>query len=81
MYNQRQEEFPSDPLTTLDLSVGIEPDSSHWGIDMVAKNVTNAASEDFASPTVDPRFSAFYGAYLAGSNPGRTVMLSAHYKY
>jgi iron complex outermembrane receptor protein len=77
MYAQRQQEFPSAPLTTLDLSAGVETANGRWGVDLVAKNVTNAASEDFASPSVDPRFSAFYGAYLAGSNPGRTVTLSA----
>ena len=78
MFNQRQEEFPSKALTTLDLSAGIEARSQRWGVDLVAKNVTNAISEDFASPSVDPRFSAFYGAYLAGPNPLRTVMLSVH---
>lgn len=81
MFNQRQEEFPSKPLTTLDLWAGIEARSGRWGIDVVAKNVTNAISEDFASPSVDPRFSAFFGSYLAGPNPLRTVMLSAHVKY
>lgn len=81
MFNQRQEEFPSKALTTLDLSAGIESRSGRWGVDVVAKNVTNAISEDFASPSVDPRFSAFYGSYLAGPNPLRTVMLSLHASY
>lgn len=81
MFNQRQEEFPSKPLTTLDLWAGIETHDKHWGVDIMAKNVTNAISEDFASPSVDPRFSAFYGSYLAGPNPLRTVMISAHVNY
>ncbi|MFI4933675.1 MAG: TonB-dependent receptor [Caulobacterales bacterium] len=81
MFNQRQNEFPSAALTTLDLSAGIQSVDEHWGLDLVAKNVTNAASQDFASPSVDPRFGAFYGAYLAGPNPGPTVTLSAHFKY
>ena len=81
MFNQRQEEFPSKPLTTLDLSAGVETRDGRWGLDVVAKNVTNAISQDFASPSVDPRFSAFFGSYLAGPNPLRTVMVSIHTKY
>lgn len=81
MFNQRQEEFPSRALTTLDLWAGVDARNGRWGVDIMAKNVTNAISEDFASPSVDPRFSAFFGSYLAGPNPLRTVMLSAHVKY
>jgi iron complex outermembrane receptor protein len=81
MFNQDQELFPSAPLTTLDLQAGIETSDKRWGMDVVAKNVTNAISQDFASPSVDPRFGAFYGAYLAGPNALRTVMISAHFKY
>ncbi len=81
MFNQRQEMFPSDALTTVDLSVGIEPTDAHWGVELVVKNVLNKIAEDFASPSVDPRFSAFYGAYLAGPTPTRTVELSMSTKY
>jgi iron complex outermembrane receptor protein len=81
MFNQRQEEFPSRSLTTLDLSAGIQGSSNHWGIDLIAKNVTNAIAEDFASPSVDPRFGAFYSAYLAGPNQLRTVMLMGRVNY
>ena len=81
MFNQRQEMFPSDALTTVDLSVAIVPENHHWGMQLAVKNLFDKVSEDFASPTVDPRFSAFYGAYLAGSTTTRTVMLSASAKY
>jgi iron complex outermembrane receptor protein len=81
MFNIRQEEFPSPSLLTLDLTMGIESPTKRWGIDLVAKNVTNAISQDAASPSVDPRFAAFYGAYLAGPNPLRTIMLSVHMSY
>lgn len=81
MFNERQNEFPSKPLTTLDLWAGIETRDKRWGIDIVGKNVTNAISEDFASPSVDPRFSAFFGSHLAGPNPLRTVMISVHANY
>jgi iron complex outermembrane receptor protein len=81
MFNQDQEMFLSQPLTTLDLQAGLETADKRWGVDIVAKNVTNAISEDFASPSVDPRFTAYYGSYLAGPTPLRTVMLSVHCKY
>ncbi len=81
MFNQRQEQFLSPALTTLDLTAGIAARGGRYGVDIVAKNVTNAISQDFASPSVDPRFNAFYGAYLAGPNQLRTVMVSFHVKY
>lgn len=81
MFNQRQQQFYSPKLTTLDLTIGIQSSNKQWGFDLVGKNVTNSISQDFASPSVDPRFGAFYGAYLAGPNPLRTIMLSAHFKY
>jgi len=81
MYNQRQELFPSKALTTLDLSVGLQSSDDRWGIDLIGKNVTNSISQDFASPSVDPRFAAFYGAYLAGPNALRSITLSVHFKY
>ena len=81
MFNQRQEMFPSDALTTVDLLVGIEPSDAHWGAELSVKNAFDKIAEDFASPSVDPRFSTFYGAYLAGPTPTRTVELSMSAKY
>lgn len=81
MFNQRQELFPSEALTTLDLSIGLQSSDERWGIDLVGKNVTNSIAEDFASPSVDPRLAAFYGAYLAGPNALRSITLSVHFKY
>jgi iron complex outermembrane receptor protein len=81
MYNQRQDEYYSPALTTLDLTAGFRPPESHFSFDILAKNVGNAISQDFASATVDPRFSAFYGAYAASPNRLRTVMMSISYKY
>jgi hypothetical protein len=45
-------------------------------MDLAVKNAFDRIAEDFASPSVDPRFSAFYGAYLAGPTPTRTIELS-----
>lgn len=75
MFNQRQEMFPSAALTTVDLLARFEDADASWGVEVAVKNVLNRISEDFASPSVDPRFGAFYGAYLAGPTPTRTIQL------
>ena len=81
MFNQRQEMFRSEALTTVDLSVRVEPTDGHWGVELAVKNALDRIAEDFASPSVDPRFSAFYGAYLAGPTPTRTIELSMSARY
>lgn len=81
IYNQRQEQFPSKALTTVDLTSGIATEDGRWAIDLQVKNIFNEIAQDFASPSVDPRFGAFYGAYLAGPSPSRTILLSARVKY
>jgi iron complex outermembrane receptor protein len=81
MYNTRQEQNFSKSLTTLDLSAGIQAADGSWGIDLVAKNVTNSVSEDFASPPPDARFSIFYGAHVASPNQLRTISLSGRIKF
>lgn len=80
MFNQRQELFRTDSLTTLDLSAGIEAADGRWGLDLAARNVTNAISEDFASPNTDPLLNAV-GAYAAGPNAQRTITLTAKVKF
>jgi iron complex outermembrane recepter protein len=81
MFNQHQETFPSPALTTVDLSLALARRDARWKVQLAVRNLFNKISEDFASPSVDPRFSAFYGAYLAGPTPSRTVMLSVAAKY
>ncbi len=81
MFNQRQEMFPSEALTTVDFLFAAEAASGRWEIDLAVKNAFDRIAEDFASPSVDPRFAAFYGAYLAGPTPTRTVELSLSARY
>ncbi|OYU34510.1 TonB-dependent receptor [Novosphingobium sp. PASSN1] len=81
MFNQRQEQFLSRELTTVDLSAGFSGRNDRWGIDLLVKNAFDKISEDFASPTIDPRFAAFYGAYMASPTQHRTIMVSVHFKY
>ena len=71
MFNERQEEFPSNELTTLDISTGIATAEGRWKFDVIAKNITNAIAADFGGPSVDPRFRE-----LESPNPGRSVMLT-----
>ena len=79
MYNQRQEQFLAPALTTVDLGAGFSAADGTWGIDLLAKNVFDEASEDFASPSVDPRFGAV--AYLAAATRGRTLTLSGRFRF
>lgn len=81
MFNQRQEQFLSKELTTVDLSAGISGRDDRWGLDVLVKNVFDRTSEDFASPTIDPRFAAFYGAYMASPTRHRTITVAARFKY
>jgi iron complex outermembrane receptor protein len=81
MFNQRQEEYNSQPLTTLDLGAGLGPANGPWRLNISARNVANAISQDFASAPPDPRFAAFYGAYGASPNRLRTVLISVEMKY
>jgi hypothetical protein len=81
MFNQRQEQFRSKALTTVDLSAGIADANDRWGIDLLVRNAFDQISEDFASPTIDPRFAAFYGAYMASPTQHRTILLSGRIKY
>jgi iron complex outermembrane receptor protein len=68
-------------LTTLDLSAGLGPFAGPWRVNIIARNVANAISQDFASAPPDPRFAAYYGAYAASPNRLRTVMMSAEVKF
>jgi hypothetical protein len=79
MFSQRQELFLSPALTTIDLGVGLATADDKMGIDLLVKNVNNAISEDFGSPSADPRFGP--AAYLAAVTRSRSVMLTARFKY
>jgi iron complex outermembrane receptor protein len=54
MVSQINETFPSDSLTTLDFSVGVEPYDGIWNLRLSVQNITNARSADFVSPIAAP---------------------------
>jgi iron complex outermembrane receptor protein len=72
MFNQDGDAFPTGPYRPIDLSLGVESADGKWSVIGMVKNVNNSLSEDFASPSVDPRF-----ASLASPAPLRTVWLTA----
>ena len=72
MYNQDGNAFPTGPYRPIDLSLGAESADGKWSVIAMVKNVNNSLSEDFASPSVDPRF-----AGLGSPAPLRTVWLTA----
>jgi iron complex outermembrane receptor protein len=81
MYNLRQNLFPSDALTTVDLSAGIRASDHKWSLDVVAKNVGNSTSEEFGLPSPDPRYGAAFGSYVAAISPARTILITAGFKF
>jgi hypothetical protein len=65
------------PDDTVDLGAGVSPSAGPWRVNIIARNVANAISQDFASAPPDPRFAA----YAASPNRLRTIMISAEVKY
>ena len=76
VFGQRQELFPADQLTTLDLSAGIGKSNDRYGLSISARNVTNAIAADFSGPSVDPRYVSF-----GSPNQSRTVLLTFGFSY
>lgn len=71
MYNQRQEKFQSDALTTVDVSAGIATSDGRWSFDVVGRNLNNEQAAQFGGPSPDPRFHE-----VEAPNPSRTVLFT-----
>jgi iron complex outermembrane receptor protein len=54
MVSQINETYPSDSLTTLDFTAGVESQDGSWTAMLVVQNLTNARSADFSSPPAAP---------------------------
>ena len=54
MVSQINETYASDSLTTIDLSVELEPFDGMWNLRLSMQNLTNARSADFSSPPAAP---------------------------
>lgn len=71
MFNQRQEQFLSEPLTTADLSAGLSPPDGRWSVNVVARNLNNQQAAQFGGPSPDPRFRK-----VEAPNASRTVLIT-----
>jgi len=54
MIHQRLDYFDSEPLTTIDATIGVGDADGKWDISLAATNLTNAVSADFSGPPADP---------------------------
>jgi iron complex outermembrane recepter protein len=79
MHNIDSPFYASTPLTTLDLSIGVGPPSGRWEVELVATNVTNAISTDFAAPIPDPTLSPL--VQTASPTPPREITLRLSAKF
>lgn len=54
MVSQINETYPSDSLTTLDFTFGVEAGDGKWEANVAIQNLTNARSADFSGPPAAP---------------------------
>ena len=61
MFSQINETFPSESLTTLDLTIGLLSLDESWSISLIGTNITDEVSADFSGPPAAP-VGAIFGA-------------------
>lgn len=61
MVSQINETFPSDSLTTFDLSIGLLSLDDSWSVSLIGTNITDELSADFSGPPAAP-VGAIFGA-------------------
>lgn len=87
MVSQINETFPSDSLTTLDVTIGLSDPNETWEVDLIIQNLTNERASDFSGPPAAP-IGALFGAPTGDQGitsetltPQRTVKLQARYTF
>jgi iron complex outermembrane receptor protein len=75
MFNQRGELFPSSSFAPLGLKFGLDDSFGRWGVAIIARNVSNRISADFAGPNPDP-----WQVPIASPAGLRSVLLSGWFK-
>ncbi|MEM7360924.1 MAG: TonB-dependent receptor [Pseudomonadota bacterium] len=87
MVSQINETFPSDSLTTLDLSIGIANSDETWKLSLIGTNITDELATDFSGPPAAP-IAALFGAPpgdqgITAEAPSalRTIRLQLEYNY
>ena len=87
MVSQINETFPSDSLTTVDLTIGIADIDGKWRLNLIGQNITDEIVADFSGPPAAP-IGAIFGAppgdqgiSIESPNQLRTIWLQASYHF
>jgi iron complex outermembrane receptor protein len=87
MVSQINETFPSDSLTTVDLSIGLADIDGKWKLNLIGQNITDEIATDFSGPPAAP-IGAIFGAPpgdqgITSESPSqlRTIWLQASYHF
>lgn len=87
MVSQINETFPSDSLTTVDLSIGLADIDGKWRLNLIGQNITDEIAADFSGPPAAP-IGAIFGAPpgdqgITSESPSqlRTIWLQASYHF
>lgn len=87
MVSQINETFPSDSLTTVDLTLGISDIDGTWRFNLVGQNILDEVATDFSGPPAAP-IGAIFGAPpgdqgITSESPSqlRSIWLQASYHY
>jgi iron complex outermembrane receptor protein len=87
MVSQINETFPSDSLTTWDLTLGLRSPEETWSVNLIMQNLANSRASDFSGPPAGP-VGALFGAPTGDQgitsetlNAQRTIKLQARYNF
>lgn len=87
MVSQINETYPSDSLTTLDLTFGLSSPEDTWKLMLIINNLTNSQATEFSSPPAGP-IGAVLGAPTGDQgitaetlNAQRTIKLQVSYNF
>jgi iron complex outermembrane receptor protein len=61
MVSQINETFPSDSLTTVDLTIGFGDADGVWDVRLIGQNIFDEVATDFSGPPAAP-IAAIFGA-------------------
>jgi iron complex outermembrane receptor protein len=85
--SQINETYPSDSLTTLDLTFGLSSPEDTWKVMLIINNLTNSQATEFSSPPAGP-IGAVLGAPTGDQgitaetlNAQRTIKLQVSYNF
>ncbi|MBX2847382.1 MAG: TonB-dependent receptor [Acidiferrobacterales bacterium] len=87
MFSQINETFPSDSLTTYDMTIGLISLDDVWSLSLIGTNLTDEVSADFSGPPAAP-VGAIFGAApgdtgITAESPSalRSITIQAGYNF